>query len=148
MLPALPQEQNEALSRTPASELDQLSFLQPDTITNSGIAYAVSKRANTLRVRAASVEWGDRGARLNSLSPGIIMTPLARDEMNGPGGEGYRRIIRASAAGRVGTPDEVGAAAAFLMGPDGSFITGADLLIEGGLIAAIATGRYELKIGG
>ena len=148
MLPALPQEQNDALSRTPASELDQLPFLQPDTITNSGIAYAMSKRANTLRVQAASVEWGDRGARLNSLSPGIIMTPLARDELNGPGGEGYQQMIRASASGRVGTPDEVGAAAAFLMGRDGSFITGADLLIDGGVIAAIAAGRYELTIGG
>ena len=148
MIPPLPTEQNEALQRTPAAELDQLSFLGPDTITNSGIAYAVSKRANTLRVQAASVEWGDRGARLNSLSPGIIMTPLARDELNGPGGEGYRQMIRASASGRVGTPDEVGAAAAFLMGRDGSFITGADLLIDGGVIAAIAAGRYELKIGG
>jgi NAD(P)-dependent dehydrogenase (short-subunit alcohol dehydrogenase family) len=148
MLPALPPEQNEALSRTPACGLDQLPFLQPDTITNSGIAYAVSKRANTLRVQAASVEWGDRGARLNSLSPGIIMTPLARDELNGPGGEGYQRMIRASAAGRVGTPDEVGAAAAFLMGPDGSFITGSDILIDGGVIAAIAAGRYELTLGG
>ena len=76
------------------------------------------------------------------------MTPLARDELNGPGGEGYQQMIRASASGRVGTPDEVGAAAAFLMGRDGSFITGADLLIDGGVIAAIAAGRYELTIGG
>jgi NAD(P)-dependent dehydrogenase (short-subunit alcohol dehydrogenase family) len=148
MLPPLPPEQSQALGQTPAAELDQLPFLQPDTITNSGIAYAVAKRANALRVQAASVEWGDRGARLNSLSPGIIMTPLAQDELSGPGGEGYRKMISTSSAGRVGTPDEVGAAAAFLMGRVGAFITGSDLLIDGGVIAAIATGRYELTLGG
>ncbi len=147
MLPALPQQQNTALGQTPAAELDQLPFLQPDTITSSGMAYAVAKRANTLRVQATSVEWGDRGARLNSLSPGIIMTPLAQDELNGPGGEGYRKMIATAAAGRVGTPDEVGGAAAFLLGPDGAFITGSDLLIDGGVIASIATGRYELSLG-
>jgi NAD(P)-dependent dehydrogenase (short-subunit alcohol dehydrogenase family) len=147
MLPALPQGQNTALGQTPAAELDQLPFLHPDAITSSGMAYAVAKRANTLRVQAASVEWGDRGARLNSLSPGIIMTPLAQDELNGPGGDGYRRMIDTSAAGRVGTPDEVAAAAAFLLRPDGAFITGSDLLIDGGVIASIATGRYELTLG-
>ena len=148
MMPPLPAEQNEALARTPAAELARLPFLQPETITNSGIAYAMAKRANTLRVQAASVEWGDRGARLNSLSPGIIMTPLAHDELNSPAGEAYQQMIKASAAGRVGTPDEVGAAAAFLMGRDGAFITGTDLLIDGGVIAAIAAGRYELALGG
>lgn len=148
MLPALPAEQNHALVQTVASELDQLPFVQPDTITDSGIAYAVAKRANTLRVQAASVEWGDRGVRLTSLSPGIIMTPLAQDELNGPGGEGYRKMISTSAAGRVGTPDEIGAAAAFLLGIDPAFITGSDLLIDGGVVPAIATGRYELTLGG
>jgi NAD(P)-dependent dehydrogenase (short-subunit alcohol dehydrogenase family) len=83
-------------------------------VTSSGAAYALAKRANILRVQGASVEWGDRGARLNSLSPGIIMTPLAMDELNSPAGENYQRMIRASAAGRVGTPDEIGTAAAFL----------------------------------
>ena len=148
MLPPLPPEQNEALARTPADELGQLPFLQPEVVTNSGAAYALSKRANTLRVQAASVDWGDRGARVNSLSPGIIMTPLAQDELNSPAGEAYQRMIQTSSAGRVGTPDEVGAAAAFLMGRDGSFITGADLLIDGGVIAAIAAGRYQLRLGG
>ena len=97
-------------------------------------------------MQAASVVWGDRGARLNSLSPGIIMTPLAMDELNSPAGEAYQRMIQESAAGRVGTPDEIGATAAFLMGRDGTFITGADLLIDGGVIAAIATARYQLQM--
>jgi NAD(P)-dependent dehydrogenase (short-subunit alcohol dehydrogenase family) len=103
---------------------------------------------NPVGVQAASVQWGDRGARLNSISPGIIMTPLALDELNSGAGEGYQRMIKASAAGRVGTPDEIGAAAAFLMGRDGTFITGTDLLIDGGVIAAIAAGRYQLTMGG
>ena len=147
MLPPLPAEQNQALASTPAAELTQLPFLQPDAVTNSGAAYALAKRANILRVQAASVEWGDRGARLNSLSPGIIMTPLAMDELNSPAGAAYQQMIQASAAGRVGTPDEIGATAAFLMGRDGSFITGTDLLIDGGVIASITTGRYQLKLG-
>lgn len=147
MIPPLPPEQNEALARTPADQLVQLPFLQPAVVTNSGMEYTISKRANTLRVQAASVEWGDRGARLNSLSPGIIMTPLAQDELNSPAGEAYQRMIRASAAGRVGTPDEIGAVAAFLMGRNGSFISGSDLLIDGGVIAAIAAGRYTTRIG-
>jgi NAD(P)-dependent dehydrogenase (short-subunit alcohol dehydrogenase family) len=91
---------------------------------------------------------GDRGARPNSLSPGIIMTPLAMDELNSPAGEAYQRMIKASAAGRVGTPDEIGATAAFMMSRDGSFITGTDLLIDGGVIAAIAAGRYQLNMAG
>jgi NAD(P)-dependent dehydrogenase (short-subunit alcohol dehydrogenase family) len=147
MLPPLPTEQNQALANTPADELDKLPFLQPDILNNSGAAYALAKRANILRVQAASVQWGDRDARLNSLSPGIIMTPLAMDELNSPAGESYQRMIETSAAGRVGTPDEIGATAAFLMGRDGAFITGADLLIDGGVIAAIATGRYHLNLG-
>lgn len=148
MSPPLPAEQNEDLERTPASKLDRLECLQPDIITNSGVAYAIAKRADTLRVQAASVEWGDRGGRLDSLGPGIIMTPLAHDELNSAAGEAYQRMIKASASGRVGTPDEIGAAAAFLMSEEGSFITGADLLIDGGVIAAIAAGRYELTLGG
>src|SRR5919199_935537 len=148
MLPPLPPDQNEALAHTPADHLAHLPFLQPAVVTNSGAAYAISKRANTLRVQAASVAWGDRGARLNSLSPGIIMTPLAHDELNSPAGEAYQRMIKASAAGRVGTPDEIGAVAAFLMSRDGSFISGSDLLIDGGVIAAIAAGRDTVHIGG
>jgi NAD(P)-dependent dehydrogenase (short-subunit alcohol dehydrogenase family) len=145
MLPPLPANQNEALAKTPANQIADLLFLQTKDM-GSGAAYAIAKRANSLRVQAESVNWGDRGARLNSVSPGIIMTPLAQDELNGPGGEGYRRMIASSSAGRVGTPDEVGALGAFLMGPEATFISGSDILIDGGVIAAIATGRYEVRL--
>ncbi|HSN43465.1 MAG TPA: SDR family oxidoreductase [Propionibacteriaceae bacterium] len=101
-----------------------------------------ASNANVLRVRAASLAWGDRGARVNSLSPGIIMTPLARDELSGPGAEGCQMIIAASVAKRVGTPDEVAEAAAFLRGAQ--FITGTDLLIDGGVIASRFAGRLSV----
>ena len=146
MIPALPTEQDLGLARTPADELLQLPFLSPDAVPTSGAAYAIAKRANQLRVQAAAVSWGDRGARVNSMSPGIILTPLARDEMSGPGAEGYRTMIEQSAAGRVGTVDEIANVAALLLGPDGAFITGSDLLIDGGVIAAIRAGRVQLSL--
>jgi NAD(P)-dependent dehydrogenase (short-subunit alcohol dehydrogenase family) len=135
-LPALTAEQNKALATTPADELLGLPMLQPDQITDPLHAYQVSKRANSLRVMAEAVRWGKRGARVNTISPGIIVTPLARDELTGPRGEGYRRMIGLSAAGRAGTPDEVGVVGALLMGPDGGFITGSDFLMDGGVTAA------------
>jgi len=113
-----------------------LPMLQPGQVTDPLHAYQISKRGNSLRVAAEAVRWGKRGARVNTISPGIIMTPLAKDELNGPRGAGYRRMIDVSAAGRVGTPDEVGAVGALLMGPDGGFITGSDFLIDGGVTAA------------
>jgi NAD(P)-dependent dehydrogenase (short-subunit alcohol dehydrogenase family) len=105
-------------------------------VTDSLHAYQISKRGNSLRVMAEAVRWGKRGARVNTISPGIIMTPLAKDELSGSRGEGYRRMIKLSAVGRVGTPDEVGTVAALLMGPDGGFITGSDFLMDGGVTAA------------
>jgi NAD(P)-dependent dehydrogenase (short-subunit alcohol dehydrogenase family) len=111
-------------------------FLQPDQVKDSLHAYQLSKRANSLRVMAEAVRWGQRGARLNTISPGIVMTPLAKDELAGPRGEGYRRMIEGSAVGRAGTPDEVGSVGALLMGPDGGFMTGSDILIDGGVTAA------------
>ena len=90
---------------------------------------------------AEAVRWGKRGARVNTISPGIILTPLARDELSGPRGEGYRRMISLSAAGRCGTPDEVGAVAALLMGPEGTFITGSDFLMDGGVTASYFYGE-------
>lgn len=146
MLPALEPAQDDALAHTPADELRSLPFLAREAVPNSGAAYALSKRANHLRVQAASVSWGERGARVNSISPGIILTPLARDEMTGPGAEGYRRMIERSAAGRVGTPDEVASAAAFLMSPEAGFITGSDLLMDGGVIAALRAGRLTVEM--
>jgi len=135
-LPALTQEQNKALATTPADELLDLPMLAPDTVTDPLNAYQISKRGNALRVMAEAVRWGKRGARVNAISPGIIYTPLARDELTGPRGPGYRRMLEASAAGRGGTPDEVGAVGALLMGPDGAFITGSDFLMDGGVTAA------------
>jgi NAD(P)-dependent dehydrogenase (short-subunit alcohol dehydrogenase family) len=135
-LPPLTVEQNKALATTPVEELLSLPFLQPDQVTDSLHAYQLSKRGNSLRVMAEAVRWGKRGARVNTISPGIIMTPLAKDELGGPRGEGYRRMIELSAAGRAGTPDEVATAAALLMGPDGGFITGSDFLMDGGVTAA------------
>ena len=135
-LGALTPEQNKALATTPADELLALPMLQPEQVRDPLHAYQISKRGNSLRVMAEAVRWGKRGARVNTISPGIIFTPLAKDELNGPRGEGYRRMIKLSAAGRGGTPDEVGAVAALLMGPDGTFITGSDFLMDGGVTAA------------
>lgn len=119
-------------------------MLQPDQVTDPLYAYQVSKRANSLRVMAEAVRWGKRGARVNTISPGIIITPLARDELNGPRGEGYRRMIELCPAGRAGTPDEVGTVGALLMGPDGAFITGSDFLMDGGVTAAYWYGDLAL----
>ena len=135
-LPALTLEQNKALATTPADELLRLPFLQSDQVKDSLHAYQLAKRGNVLRVMAEAVRWGKRGARINAISPGIIITPLAKDELTGPRGEGYRRMIQVSAAGRAGTPDEVGTVGALLMGPDGGFITGSDFLMDGGVTAA------------
>lgn len=135
-LPPLSVEQNKALATTPVEELLSLPFLQPDKVTDPLHAYQIAKRGNALRVMAEAVHWGKRGARVNTISPGIIITPLAMDELNGPRGEGYRRMIEVSAAGRAGTPDEVGNVGALLMGSDGGFITGSDILMDGGVTAA------------
>lgn len=135
-LPPLTVEQNRALATTPVEELLSLPFLQSAQVTDSLHAYQLSKRGNSLRVSAEAVRWGKRGARVNTISPGIIITPLAKDELTGPRGEGYRRMIELSAAGRAGTPDEVGTVGALLMGPDGGFITGSDILMDGGVTAA------------
>ena len=144
-LPALTPEQDKALATTPADELLALDFLQPDQVKDSLHAYQLSKRGNSLRVMAEAVNWGKRGARINAISPGIIITPLAKDELSGPRGEGYRRMIDISAAGRAGTPDEVGNVGALLMGQDGAFITGSDFLMDGGVTAAYWYGELAPK---
>ena len=135
-LPPLTVEQNKALATTPVEELLSLPFLQLDKVTDSLHAYQLSKRGNSLRVMAEAVRWGKRGARVNTISPGIIMTPLAKDELTGPRGAGYRRMIELCPAGRAGTIDEVGTVGALLMGPDGGFITGSDILMDGGVTAS------------
>ena len=144
-LPALTPEQDKALATTPTEELLALPMLQPDQVTDSLHAYQVSKRGNSLRVMAEAVRWGKRGARVNTISPGIIFTPLAKDELSGPRGAGYRRMIELCAAGRGGTPDEVATVGALLMGPDGAFITGSDFLMDGGVTAAYWYGELAPK---
>src|SRR3954447_12118970 len=144
-LPPLTVQQNNALATTPVEELLSLPFLQPDQVTDSLHAYQISKRANSLRVMAEAVRWGKRGARVNTISPGIIMTPLAKDELTGPRGEGYRRMIELSPAGRAGTPDEVGNVGALLLGSDGAFITGSDFLMDGGVTASYRFGDLAPK---
>src|SRR5271169_4929578 len=145
-LPALTPEQNKALATTPADELLALPMLQPDRVTDPLNAYQISKRGNSLRVMAEAVRWGKRGARVNTISPGIVITPLANDELKGPRGAGYRRMMELCAAGRAGTPDEVGNVGALLMGSDGAFITGSDFLMDGGVTASYFYG--ELAPGG
>ena len=145
-LPGLPVEQNKALATTSVEELLSLPFLQSNKVTDSLHAYQISKRGNSLRVMAEAVRWGKRGARINTISPGIIMTPLARDELTGPRGAGYRRMIELSAAGRAGTPDEVANVAALLMGPDGGFVTGSDFLMDGGVTAAYWFGELAPEL--
>jgi NAD(P)-dependent dehydrogenase (short-subunit alcohol dehydrogenase family) len=144
-LPALTPEQDKALATTPTEELLALPVLQPDQIKDTLHAYQVSKRGNSLRVMAEAVRWGKRGAGVNTISPGIIITPLANDELNGPRGAGYRQMIEMCPAGRAGTPDEVGSVAALLMGPEGTFITGSDFLMDGGVTAAYWYGELAPK---
>lgn len=141
MMPSLTPEQNYALAYTPADELLKQPFLGPDAIPDSMVAYIMAKRANVLRVQAAAMSWGARGARVNSISPGIIATPLAQHELNSEIGDGYRAMIEASPAGRMAPPEEIAAAAAYLLGPEATFVTGSDLLIDGGVIAAILAGK-------
>jgi len=141
MMPALTAEQDHALAFTPADKLLDLPFLSPDAIPNSMVAYMMAKRANNLRVQAAAVSWGERGARVNSMSPGIIATPLAQHELNSPIGDGYRAMIAASPAKRMAPPEEIAIAAAYLLGPNAGFVTGSDLLIDGGVVAAMRAGK-------
>jgi NAD(P)-dependent dehydrogenase (short-subunit alcohol dehydrogenase family) len=140
-LGALTPEQDTALATTPAEELLTLPMLQAGQVTDTLHAYQLAKRGNALRVMAEAVRWAQRGARINTISPGIIITPLAVDELTGPRGAGYRRMIELSPAGRAGTPDEVATLAALLMSPDAGFITGSDILIDGGVTASYFYGE-------
>lgn len=140
-LPALSQEQNEALATAPCDQLLELPFIK--TITDTLKAYQYSKRCNVLRVMGEAARWGKRGATINSISPGIIITPLANDELNGPRKEGYLKMIEGMPARRAGTPDEVGDLAEFLMSSRGRFITGADFLIDGGCTASYWYGDLQ-----
>lgn len=135
-MPALTPEEDELIATTPADELLKLDMLQPENIRDTLHAYQMAKRCNVKRVMAESVKWGERGARINSISPGIIVTPLAPDEFNGPRGGFYKNMFAKCPAGRPGTADEVANVAELLMGSKGAFITGADFLTDGGATAS------------
>jgi len=143
MAPNVDAEEERQLAVTPARELSGLACLDLARHPDSGLAYSYAKRANQLRVRAASVEWGRRGARVNSISPGVISTPMGQAELGGPAGSFMRAMVDASGTARLGTPDDIAAAADFLLGPMASFVTGTDLLVDGGVIGAMTTGQME-----
>ncbi len=142
-LPQLTPEEDEQLACTPTEELLSLKILQPENIRDTLHAYQLAKRCNEKRVMAQAVQWGKRGARLNSISPGIIVTPLARDEFNGPRGAFYKNMFAKCPAGRPGTADEVAHVAELLMSERGAFITGADFLIDGGATASYFYGPLK-----
>lgn len=137
-MPGVPAGHEKALAMTPAEELLALPFLAPELVGDPTSAYALAKRANVLRVQAAASPWGDRGARVNSVSPGVVSTPMGRQELDGKSGEHIRSMVGMSPAKRVGTPDDVAIAAGFLLDPQTSFITGTDLLTDGGSVAAVS----------
>ncbi|MFU2341362.1 SDR family oxidoreductase [Streptomyces albidoflavus] len=132
-------EQESALAHTPAGELLRLPFADPEALGQG--AYGLAKYGNRLRVQAASAAWGARGARINSVSPGVIATPMGQQELDGVSGRTIRAMVAASGTGRLGTPEDIADAAAFLLGPGASFITGNDLLVDGGVVAALRSGR-------
>ena len=140
----IPYETEQEILRTPTEELLELPFIRETATQNSGTAYMIAKRVNQLQImRAAATAWKARRARINTVSPGVIVTPLAYDEF-AAAGEGYQRMVDASAAERCGTSEEIAEAGAFLLSEHAGFITGTDLLIDGGVIASIRTGQYRL----
>ena len=142
-LPALYAAEDRQLAITPTEKLLNLPMLR--YITDPVHAMQIAKRGNTLRVQAAAMTWGARGARINVISPGIIMTPMAREEFSGPAGGNYREMIEKSPAGRAGTPEEIGQLGAYLLSQDANFITGADFLIDGGVTSAWFYGGLQRK---
>lgn len=142
-MPQLTAEEDRLLATTPCEELLDLPLLQPENVRDTLHAYQLAKRCNEKRVMAEAVKWGERGARINAISPGIIVTPLALDELNGPRGDFYKNMFAKCPAGRPGTADEVGALAELIMGPQGAFITGSDFLIDGGVTASYYYGPLQ-----
>ena len=141
----IPYETEIEILNTPTEKLMDLAFIKETAMQNSGLAYMIAKRINHLQAqKAAATTWKQRRARINTISPGVIVTPLAYDEF-AAAGEGYQEMIDTSAAERTGTSDEIAEAGAFLLGEHAGFITGTDLLIDGGVIAAIRTGEYKLQ---
>lgn len=142
-MPALTADEDEQLACTPTEELLSLGILQPQNIRDTLHAYQMAKRCNVKRVMAEAVKWGKRDARINSISPGIVVTPLALDEFNGPRGDFYKNMFAKCPAGRPGTADEIANVAELLMSNRGAFITGADFLIDGGATASYFYGALK-----
>lgn len=142
-MPALTADEDEQLACTPTEELLSLDILQPQNIWDTLHAYQMAKRCNVKRVMAEAVKWGERDARINSISPGIVVTPLALDEFNGPRGDFYKNMFAKCPAGRPGTADEIANVAELLMSDRGAFITGADFLIDGGATASYFYGALK-----
>ena len=142
-MPALTPEQDRALAMTPTEELLSLDFLQPDKIRDTLHAYQLAKRCNEKRTMYEAVRWGERGARINDIAPGIIVTPLAIDEFNGPRGDFYKNMFAKCPAGRPGTADEVADGAELLMSERAQFITGSTFLVDGGATASFYYGPLQ-----
>jgi NAD(P)-dependent dehydrogenase (short-subunit alcohol dehydrogenase family) len=142
-MPQLGTDIDEQLAMTPTEELLSLEVLRPENIKDTLHAYQMAKRCNVKRVMFESIRWGEKAARINSISPGIIVTPLAIDEFNGPRGEFYKNMFAKCPAGRPGTADEVANMAELLMMPQGAFITGSDFLIDGGATASYFYGPLK-----
>ena len=145
-MPALTAAQDEQLALTPTEQLLSLDFLQPEAIHDTLHAYQMAKRCNEKRVMAQSVEWGKRGARINDIAPGIIVTPLAMDEFNGPRGDFYKNMFAKCPAGRPGTADEIANVAELLMSDRGAFITGSTFLVDGGATASYYYGPLKPEV--
>lgn len=144
-MPQLTAQEDELLATTPTEELLDLEILQPKNIKDTLHAYQIAKRCNEKRVMAESVKWGERGARINDIAPGIIVTPLALDEFNGPRGDFYKNMFASCPAGRPGTADEVANVAELLMSDKGAFITGSTILIDGGATSSYYYGPLKPK---
>lgn len=142
-MPTLTAKEDELLATTPTEELLKLDILQPENIRDTLHAYQMAKRCNEKRVMAESVKWGERGARLNDIAPGIVVTPLALDEFNGPRGDFYKNMFAKCPAGRPGTADEIANVAELLMSSKGAFITGSTILIDGGATASYYYGPLK-----
>ena len=142
-MPQLTAQEDAMLACTPTEELLSLKLLQPENIKDTLHAYQIAKRCNEKRVMAEAVKWGNRGARINSISPGIIVTPLAIDEFNGPRGDFYKNMFAKCPAGRLGTADEVANVAELLISDKGAFITGTDFMCDGGATASYFYGPLK-----
>lgn len=137
-------ERQHYLATAPVDELLALPFLTE--ITDPGEAYSLAKYGNRLRVMADSIQWGRRGARLNSISSGIVASPMGRQELEGDRGQVMRALIDASGSRRIGTPNDIADATAFLLGSTASFVTGADFVVDGGAVAALKVRTGELTV--